>query len=355
MRERRWESAEILSFDAVRTFAQHLNDLGLKVRPSDQETACYLETFSVKDVHDIDSLSSEWPLDEITLVQENPGWSGDFFVLAGKHHALYRQEVVPSGYLSLCHPWQIPEALQANRHRNEALFWVGFRETHGFIRVRVTPKEVIPPGEKREAKNKLAWMTERAVLFSAAIDVLELPLFVEWHKGRLSITAMEPDTAVSVSWPDAFGPCQFEYVVSDRYALLVPAAQLVSKMAKQPATVKTFLSGFSAEKLESFHVLQAESQMYYRGYLHACLNDMPRIVDTVRAHDGRILINLCEFETEQILPRAEKASAVIAIIGDVLGFKIEIRLNRAPLPEDKMAEWLKELAGFPVVYAPLSV
>jgi len=35
------------------------------------------------------------------------------------------------------------------------------------------------------------------------------------------------------------------------------------------------------------------------------------------------------------------------------GFKLEVRLNRAPLPEENMAGWLEELLGMPVVYAPL--
>lgn len=73
------------------------------------------------------------------------------------------------------------------------------------------------------------------------------------------------------------------------------------------------------------------------------------------SHEGRVLVNLCDFETESLLPDAQKASAVIAVMGEKLGFKIEIRLNRIPLPEEKTRDWLGEIMGIPIVYAPLPV
>lgn len=354
MRERRWESIQAIGFEDILTLQHRLKEAGLKVREPHQETACYIEAFSINHLDEIDRLS-QWTIDEITLVQIKEAWSGDFFLLAALHHELYLEHTQMEGYLSLCHPWQIPAENEIKRHQPEALFWIGFRDTHGFIRVRIVPEEIIPPGEHRDAQHRLSWVTERALAFSSAIDVLDLPLFVEWHEGRLLVSTTDPASAVSVSWPDAFGPCQFEYVVTDRYDLLVPAARLVSKLGVQPATVKTFLSGFSQEALSVFHELQPDAQMLYRGYIHACLNDLPQVVEAVTANHGRVLINLCEFETNRLLLEGEPASAVLGVIGDVDGFKIEIRLNRAPLPEEKMIEWLNALTGFPVVYAPLSV
>jgi len=54
-----------------------------------------------------------------------------------------------------------------------------------------------------------------------------------------------------------------------------------------------------------------------------------------------------------LLPDAEDASAILGIVGVNGQFKIEARLNRAPLHEDAMAPWLERLIGHPVVYAPL--
>jgi hypothetical protein len=53
------------------------------------------------------------------------------------------------------------------------------------------------------------------------------------------------------------------------------------------------------------------------------------------------------------MPEGEDASAIIGIVGTAGGFQLEVRLNRAPLPEEHMAGWLERLLGMPVVYAPL--
>lgn len=352
MQERRWESKTPIGFDDVGTLYNRLASMGLKVRDRHQVMACYIEAFSVNELDEIRRLNP-WPIEEITLVQTQEGWCGDFFLLAGRHHDLFRQHHRMESYLSLRHPWRIPNHLV--HHHKEALFWIGFRDTHGFIRVRLLPKEIITPGETRGDHNSQSWLGERAQCFSEAVSVLALPLIVDWEDEHLSVSAKKKDSAVSLSWPDAFGACQFEYVVSDRYTLLVPAAQLISKLGVQPATVNTFISGFSQEKMSLFHQLQPQAQMLYRAYIHACLNDLPQIVDALSENKGRALINLCEFESEQILLEGTKAFTVIGVIGDASGYNIEVRFNRAPLPEERMDGWLHNLTGLPVVYSPLPV
>jgi hypothetical protein len=69
--------------------------------------------------------------------------------------------------------------------------------------------------------------------------------------------------------------------------------------------------------------------------------------------DGRLYSTLCEFQTKELLPDEEDASAIIGIVGNETGFHIEARLNRAPLSEDLMAPWLERVIGHAVVYAPL--
>lgn len=360
MRERRWESREFIRFDEVIALSDRLKGRGLTVKEFHREAACYIEEFRVSRLDEIDRLDA-WNIDELTLVQINDRWQGDFFLLAGKHHDLYRQYPRMEAYLSLSHPWRISDDLKLRMHQSEAMFWIGFRDTHGFIRVRVIPAEIITPGERRGEAKRLTWMTERASAFSEAIQALDLPLFVEWQKGALLISPEESasaaspaSSAVSCSWPDAFGPCQFEYIVSDRYELLVPAARFISKVGIQPAVVRTFLSGFPHEILNEFHQLQPESRMLYRGYLHAPLNDLPEVVQAM-APNGRALVNFCEFPTRPFLPEGEASDAVIGVIGSEPGFKIEVRLNRAPLPEGEMEAWLEKLTGLPMSYSPLAL
>jgi hypothetical protein len=40
-------------------------------------------------------------------------------------------------------------------------------------------------------------------------------------------------------------------------------------------------------------------------------------------------------------------------VGAAGAFQVEVRLNRAPLPEDEMPGWLESLVGMPMRYAPL--
>lgn len=353
MRERRWESQTAIGFDEIVTVCRALNDQGLEVKRLDKEVSCYFEELWVNRLDEIDRLEA-WPADEVTLVQVNDRWEGDFFVLAGNHYDLFRRHLSMEAYLSLSHPWSAPPELKVRLHQPEGMFWIGFRQDHGFIRVRLAPNEIITLGERRGDQRRFSWMSERAALFAAAVEVLDLPLFVEWEKGVLSISSEDPAWPVSCSWPDAFGPCQFEQIVSDPYQLLVPAARLISKRGVRPATIRTFFSGFTHEVLRAFHQLQPMSRLLYRGYIHAPLKELPKIVEAI-GPGARVLANLCEFRTGQILPEGEEAYAVVGVVGGQGGFKIEIRLNRAPLPEEQMEGWLRQLTGLPMRYAPLSL
>jgi hypothetical protein len=79
---------------------------------------------------------------------------------------------------------------------------------------------------------------------------------------------------------------------------------------------------------------------------------LPKIRSAI-GPDGRLYSTLCEFQTQELIPEVEDASAIIGIVGYERGFHIEARLNRAPLREDLMTPWLERVIGYPVVYAPL--
>jgi hypothetical protein len=353
MRERRWESESTLRFDEVLSLCSVLRETGLSIRGTQEEVACYLEEFHLDRLSEIDRLEP-WPIDEGTLVQIDERWNGDFFLLAGKHHELFLEHPEPVGYLSLSHPWRVPPEVDASLHRPDGMFWIGFRQTHAFIRVRVTPNEIITPGETRGEAQREVWVDERITLFSTALEALDLPIHVERSSKGVAIASDEPAAPVACSWPDAFGPCQIEYTVSDRYELLVPAARLVSDLGTHPAVLRTFLSGYPQKTLEAIHSLQPSSRMLYRGYLQARLADLQDIL-AATAPSGRIILNLSEFQTRHFLAEGEESYAVLAVIGGISGFKIEVRLNRAPLPEEEMEGWLERLIGLPMVYSPLAL
>jgi hypothetical protein len=353
VREHRWETRAALGFQDLLALCRRLHARGLAVRPPDRLGACYVEEFWVDRPDDIARLDS-WPVEEVTLVEVADPWSGDFFVLAGQHHELYREHAAMEAYLSLSHPWRIPSRVPLALHQPEAMCWIGFRDTHGFIRVRVVPREIVTPGESESDARRDQWVGERAEAFAAAIDALELPLFVDWSEGYPTVGSAEPGCRIAGSWPDAFGPCQFEYAVMDRYELLVPAARLVERLGIRPGELRTFLSGWSPDALAAFHRLQPATTLLYRGFVHARLTELPAIVSAV-APRGRVLATLCEFRTPELLPDANEAYAVIGAIASRDGVTVEVRLNRKPLPASRVAAWIEELVGAPVMYAPLSL
>ncbi|MHB8483016.1 MAG: hypothetical protein ACYDBV_09875 [Nitrospiria bacterium] len=350
MREHRWESLSSINFQEVLSLSDRLRGEGFKIREIDQERACYLEEFWIQQWDEIDRLDT-WIMEEATLVEIQEQWTGDFFVLAGRHHDLYRQHHSMEAYLSLNHPWRFPADLTPYFHHEESMFWIGFRGTHGFVRVRLVPRKIITPGEKEEALNREQWLDERRRAFLSSISVLNLPLSVYSSQKELSVVSDDTSAVVSVSWPDAFGPCQFEMVVADRYELLVPSARLISMLGVQPATLRTFLSGFSRKVFKEFHQLQPRSRLLYRGYLQAPFIDFPDMVQAV-SPAGRIFVNLCEFPTKRFLPGGEEAYVVIGVVGDLSGYKIEVRFNRHPLPPAELEGWLHEILGLPMVYSP---
>jgi hypothetical protein len=82
------------------------------------------------------------------------------------------------------------------------------------------------------------------------------------------------------------------------------------------------------------------------------LDELPEVLHSI-IPDGRLYATLCEFQTNQLLPTGEDASAIIGIVGAGGQFQIEVRLNRAPLSEESVSPWLEKLLGMPVGYAPL--
>ena len=81
----------------------------------------------------------------------------------------------------------------------------------------------------------------------------------------------------------------------------------------------------------------------YRCSVHCALGELSEMLATIEPH-GRLYSTLCEFNTEELLPDEEDASAIVGIVGSAGGFQFEMRLNRAPLPEDANGR----LAGAPV-------
>jgi hypothetical protein len=127
---------------------------------------------------------------------------------------------------------------------------------------------------------------------------------------------------------------------------------LAETFSPEPAGVRAYLTGFSEEALAEFQTIQPGAQYAYRCSVHCPLDDLPEILTAIQP-DGILYATLCEFQTHTLLPEQDDASAIIGIVGVNGLFKIEARLNRAPLSEDAMAPWLERVIGHPVVYAPL--
>jgi hypothetical protein len=229
---------------------------------------------------------------------------------------------------------------------------LGFRHTHSFIRIRLQTGEVITPGETRGDARRAQWLDERRAAFLDAITALELPVDTAIEKEAVTLTPHDPSNPFFCSWPDAFGPCQFEYNTSDAYEFLVPASKLAATYAPEPAGVRAYLTGFSEEELAEFQAVEPAARLAYRCSVHCPLDELPEILDAIRPN-GRLYATLCEFHTQELLPEGEEASAIIGLVGSHTGFGIEIRLNKAPLSEVAMATWLERLVGYPVDYAPL--
>ena len=232
------------------------------------------------------------------------------------------------------------------------MLWLGFRHAHSFIRVRLQTNEIITPGETRGDAERTQWLEERRTAFLEAITLLELPIETLVEKQQLVLRPANPSAAFFCSWPDAFGPCQFEYNTADAYEFLVPASKLAATSAPEPAGVRAYLTGFSEAALGDFQSIEPLARSVYRCSVHCPLGDLPEIRSAIEP-DGRLYSTLCEFQTRELLPEEEDASAIFGIVGNAGGFHIEVRLNRVPLSDHLMGPWLERMIGHPVVYAPL--
>jgi hypothetical protein len=349
MREHRWETTFPLTFNQVLAVGERLASLGLKPAAPAKDVICYVEEWTVESPEDFEQLDA-WSSEDMTLIHVREGWRGDFFLLAGAYHTIYQSHQDVGTYCSISHPWRIREALQL--HDQRSMLWVGFRHAHSFVRVRIQTREVFTPGETCGDRERMRWLDERRAAFLEAIAVLELP--IETHVEKDAVTLRLPDSTIPFfcSWPDAFGPCQFEYNTSDAFELLVPASKLAATFATEPAGVRAYLTGFSEEALTEFQAIEPGARVAYRCSVHCSLNDLPAVLEVIRP-DGRLYATLCEFQTQLLLPESDDASAIIGAVGFNGQFQIEARLNRAPLNADSMVEWLERLIGHPVIYAPL--
>ncbi|HJT19470.1 MAG TPA: hypothetical protein VJ746_03305 [Nitrospira sp.] len=349
MRERRWETTVPLSFAEVLAVGERLASLNLKPAVPAQDVICYVEEWTVEAPEDFDGLDA-WATEDVTLVHIREQWRGDFFLLAGAYHTAYQRHQDIGTYCSISHPWRIREPLVL--HESRSMLWLGFRHAHSFVRVRLQTGEVISPGETRGDAQRDRWLEERRAAFLEAIAMLEVPVETAVEKQQLVLRPTDPAVPFFCSWPDAFGPCQFEYNTTDAYEFLVPASRLAATLGPEPAGVRAYLTGFSEEALGDFAAIEPQARLAYRCSVHSPLDDLPEI-RTAIGPDGRLYATLCEFQTQELIPEGEEAAAIIGVVATEKGFQLEVRLNRAPLKEALMAGWLERLLGYSVVYAPL--
>lgn len=349
MRERRWETTTPLTFGQALAVGERLAALGLKPAAPTNDVICYVEEWTVQSPDDFDQLDP-WATEDVTLVHIRDTWRGDFFLLSGAYHTIYQRHQDVGTYCSVSHPWRVRERLRLHDQRH--MLWLGFRHAHSFIRIRLQTNEVITPGETRGDGDRPRWLDERRAAFLEAIATLELPIETHVEKGGVVLRPHDPSIPFFCSWPDAFGPCQFEYNTTDAFEFLVPASKLADTFAPEPAGVRAYLTGFSEEALTEFQSIEAGARFAYRCSVHCPLDELPEVLDAIQP-DGRLYATLCEFQTQELVPEGEDASAIIGMVGFNGAFQIEARLNRAPLKEEAMAAWLERLIGYPVSYAPL--
>jgi hypothetical protein len=116
--------------------------------------------------------------------------------------------------------------------------------------------------------------------------------------------------------------------------------------------VRAYLTGFSEAALAEFQSIDDHVRSAYRCSVHCPFDELPEVLRAIEP-EGRLYATLCEFPTQALVSTGEEASAIIGIVGVRGRFRIEARLNRAPLKEEVMADWLRWLVGYSMVYAPL--
>jgi len=356
MRERRWESQAALTDRDWLALGGRLARVGLALPPSSKEVIGYVEEWTVTSPEEIGRLS-DWHLEDVTVIQIHEHWQGDFYLLAGGYQALSRQLRAHGAYCSVSHPFLLERAPAFGawrHHQPRGVLWVGFRDTHAFIRVRLQTTDVVAPGETRADDQRDRWLEERQRAFESVIRMLDFPIEVTVEKERAVLRTNQEQAALLCSWPDAFGPCQFEYNINDPLDLLVRAGRLAAT-SPEPAQVRAYLTGFDRSALTQFQVTMAPSRSAYRCSVHCRLDELPEVLRLITP-DGRLYATLCEFQTAPLLPdapAADNAWVILGMIGQQGDVRLELRLNRAPLPESQMTGWLEELVGLPVAYAPL--
>lgn len=349
MREHRWESQTLLDLPATIKVGERLSSCGLTPASPNQDLIAYLEDWAVHEPSEIHRLDP-WPLEDLTLIHTREGWKGDFFLLAGSYHTVFEGHRTVDTYCSISHPWSIHKALR--KHHSDAMFWLGFRHGHSFIRVRLQTTEIIAPGEPCGADEHSIWLEERREAFARAITLLGVPIELRFHNGSVTLESTQTNVPFFCSWADAFGPCQFEFNSSDSFEFLVPASQLAATFRGPCATVRTYLTGFTLEALQEFHTLEPATRYTYRCSAHSSWAELPELLDVLRP-TGRLYTSVCEFQPSQILPGAADASVIIGVIGSANGFQVEARFNRRPFPHEKTEAWLEDLLGLPMTYVPL--
>ena len=351
MREHRWESVSTLSFDDILSVADRLRQASLTTMHPGKEMISYIEEWEVSDPDEIGRLGP-WPTEDVTLLHVLDQWEGDFFLLVGRYHTVFQKHQSVNTYCSVAHPWRISHPLATLQP--VAWLWVGFRHTHGFIRVRVHTTDIIAPGESVEQPREQFWLKDRQEAFRAAIEGLCLPIEINVENQRISLYTPRTDAPLFCSWPDAFGPCQFELNSPDPFEFLVPATQLAATSPHPAQQVRIYLTGFSTEALHEFNHLLSHSRLMYRCSLHSTLKEIPDIFSLLNSR-GRIYGSLAEFQTAVSMPDGIDAAAIVGLVGSEGQFRLEIRLNQHPLSHQETEQWFEKLIGHALVYAPLPV
>jgi hypothetical protein len=349
MREHRWETRATLSFDDILSVASKLRQDGLTSIHEDKEMIGYIEEWEVDHPQQIQALAS-WPTEDVTLLHLLDNWQGDFFLLAGRYHSTFQAHQTVNTYCSIAHPWRISQPLATLLP--EAWFWVGFRHTHGFIRIRVHTTDIIAPGESVEHPRSRFWLTDREEAFRAAIQILDLPIEVTQNSERVLLQTARTDAPFFCSWPDAFGPCQFELNSPDPFEFLVPASQLAATCQGQPANLRVYFTGFPESVLLDFSRIAPNPRFMYRCSIHCTLSDMPDLLRLLEPR-GRVYGSLAEFQTGHLFPEGADSAVIVGLVGTNGEFRLEIRLNQHPLPHQETERWLEELVGHALMYSPL--
>ncbi len=350
MREQRWESRQTLNFSQVLGMLDRLQSKGLHPVDPEKEIICYIEEWPVPTPSAIQQLEC-WTTEDVTMVHVIDAWNGDFFLLAGRHHSTFRRHQAMDTYCSISHPWRLSGPLVTLHPL--AMLWVGFRQTHSFIRLRLHTTEVMTPGDMHASHLQSVWLEERQAAFQEGITLLDLPVTASIHKDQVVLHNAQREVPFFCSWPDAFGPCQFEFNSPDPFAFLVSASGLASTHHLPTAKVRIYLTGFSDDALHEFKAIEPEAHRIFRCSVHACLTDLPEL-STIVGQGGRLYTTISEFHTQSIFPRHPDAVIVIGLVGTEGRYQLEVRLNMLPFPMDDVTRWLEDLCMYPMTYAPLS-